>query len=128
MNRTQIRDRSTLGTMVWTARRFSAAAACSSPSGFGRRRSRIQELRMTEVIGDGKALIEQIAKALVDDPAQVAVDEYEDEGEQVLELTVAEGDLGKIIGRSGRTARALRTVLAAAGLKLHKRYALEIVE
>jgi predicted RNA-binding protein YlqC (UPF0109 family) len=83
---------------------------------------------MTEVIGDGKALIEQIAKALVDDPAQVAVDEYEDEGEQVLELTVAEGDLGKIIGRSGRTARALRTVLAAAGLKLHKRYALEIVE
>ena len=48
---------------------------------------------MTEVIGDGKALIEQIAKALVDDPAQVAVDEYEDEGEQVLELTVAEGDL-----------------------------------
>jgi predicted RNA-binding protein YlqC (UPF0109 family) len=83
---------------------------------------------MTEVIGDGKALIEQIAKALVDDPAQVAVDEYEDEGEQVLELTVAEGDLGKIIGRSGRTARALRTVLAASGLKLHKRYALEIVE
>jgi predicted RNA-binding protein YlqC (UPF0109 family) len=83
---------------------------------------------MTEVIGDGKALIEQIAKALVDDPTQVAVDEYEDEGEQVLELTVAEGDLGKIIGRSGRTARALRTVLAAAGLKLHKRYALEIVE
>ena len=83
---------------------------------------------MTEVIGDGKALIEQIAKALVDDPAQVAVDEYEDEGEQVLELTVAEGDLGKIIGRSGRTARALRTVLAASGLELHKRYALEIVE
>ena len=84
---------------------------------------------MTEVIGDGKALIEQIAKALVDDPAQVAVDEYEDEGEQVLELTVAEGGLpGRSIGRSGRTARALRTVLAAAGLKLHKRYALEIVE
>ena len=83
---------------------------------------------MTEAIGDGKALIEQIAKALVDDPAQVAVDEYEDEGEQVIELTVAETDLGKIIGRSGRTARALRTVLAAAGLKLHKRYALEIVE
>ena len=73
-------------------------------------------------------MIEQIAKALVDDPAQVAVDEYEDEGEQVIELTVAENDLGKIIGRSGRTARALRTVLAAAGLKLHKRYALEIVE
>lgn len=83
---------------------------------------------MTEMTGDGKVLIEQIAKALVDDPAQVAVDEYEDEGEQVIELTVAENDLGKIIGRSGRTARALRTVLAAAGLKLHKRYALEIVE
>ena len=83
---------------------------------------------MTETTGDGKALIEQIAKALVDDPAQVAVDEYEDEGEQVIELTVAENDLGKIIGRGGRSARALRTVLAAAGLKLHKRYALEIVE
>lgn len=84
---------------------------------------------MTEPpIADGKALIEQIAKALVDDPAQVAVDEYEDEGEQVIELTVAETDLGKIIGRSGRTARALRTVLSAASLKTHKRYALEIIE
>jgi predicted RNA-binding protein YlqC (UPF0109 family) len=83
---------------------------------------------MTESTGDGKTLIEQIAKALVDDPAQVVVDEYEDEGEQVVELTVAESDLGKIIGRSGRTARALRTVLAAASVKSHKRYALEIVE
>lgn len=83
---------------------------------------------MTELTADGKALIEQIAKALVDDPGQVAVDEYEDEGEQVIELTVAESDLGKIIGRSGRTARALRTVLSAASLKAHKRYALEIIE
>jgi predicted RNA-binding protein YlqC (UPF0109 family) len=78
--------------------------------------------------GDAKALIEQIAKALVDDPGQVAVDEYEDEGEQVIELTVAESDLGKIIGRSGRTARALRAVLSAASLKARKRYALEIIE
>jgi hypothetical protein len=83
---------------------------------------------MTEQTGDAKALIEQIAKALVDDPAQVAVDQYEDDGETVLELTVAESDLGKIIGRAGRTARALRTVLAVASLKSHKRYALEIVE
>ena len=83
---------------------------------------------MTELTADGKALIEQIAKALVDDPGQVAVDEYEDECEQVIELTVAENDLGKIIGRSGRTARALRTVLSAASLKAHKRYALEIIE
>jgi predicted RNA-binding protein YlqC (UPF0109 family) len=52
----------------------------------------------------------------------------EEEGETVLELTVAESDLGKVIGKSGRTARALRTLLSAAGVKSGKRYALEILE
>ena len=78
--------------------------------------------------GDAKVLIEYLAKALTDAPDQVIVDEFEDEGETVIELEVAESDLGKIIGRSGRTARALRTVLNAAGMKAQKRYALEIIE
>jgi predicted RNA-binding protein YlqC (UPF0109 family) len=81
---------------------------------------------MTEVIGDGKALIEQIAKALVDDPAQVAVDQVEEDGESALELTVALNDLGRVIGKQGRTARAMRNLLGAAGLKFNKRFALEI--
>jgi uncharacterized protein len=78
--------------------------------------------------GDAKALIEYLAKALTDAPDQVIVDEFEDDGETVIELEVGESDLGKIIGRSGRTARALRTVLNAAGMKAQKRYALEIIE
>jgi len=56
------------------------------------------------------------------------VDEYEDGDETVIELEVAEADLGKVIGRSGRVARALRNLLAAAGSKLDKHYALEIIE
>lgn len=83
---------------------------------------------MNESATNAKALIEYLAKSLVDDPAQVVVDEYEDDGETVLELEVAESDLGKVIGRSGRTARALRTVLSACGTKANKRYALEIIE
>jgi predicted RNA-binding protein YlqC (UPF0109 family) len=82
----------------------------------------------TEQPRDGRVLIEQIAKALVDAPDQVAVDPVEEDGETVLELKVAEGDLGKVIGKQGRTARAMRTVLNAAGIKQHKRYSLEIVE
>ena len=81
-----------------------------------------------EHTGDARALIEQVAKAIVDTPDQVAVDAIEDDGENVLELKVAETDLGKIIGKSGRTARALRTLLSAAGMKLHKHYTLEILE
>jgi hypothetical protein len=83
---------------------------------------------MTEQAADVRALIEHIAKALVDKKDEVFVDEYEDGDETVIELEVAEADLGKVIGRSGRVARALRTVLAAAGSKQDKRYALEIVE
>jgi len=83
---------------------------------------------ITEQPRDGRVLIEQIAKALVDTPDQVVVDPIEEDGETVLELKVAEGDLGKVIGKQGRTARAMRTLLNAAGIKQQKRYALEIVE
>ena len=83
---------------------------------------------MTEQAADVRALIEHIAKALVEAKGEVFVDEYEDGDETVIELEVAEADLGKVIGRSGRIARALRTVLSAAGNKQDKRYALEIIE
>jgi len=83
---------------------------------------------MTEQAANVRALIEHIAKALVDAPGEVFIDEYEDGDEIVIELEVAEADLGKVIGRSGRVARALRTVLSAAGSKQNKRYALEIIE
>jgi len=83
---------------------------------------------MTEQAANARALIEHIAKALVDTPGAVFVDEYEDGDETVIELEVAEADLGRVIGRSGRVARALRTVLSAAGSKQDKRYALEILE
>jgi len=83
---------------------------------------------MTEQSADARALIEHIAKALVDAKDAVFVEEYEDGDETVIELEVAEEELGKVIGRSGRIARALRTVLSAAGVKNDKRYALEILE
>src|SRR3954452_16534026 len=85
---------------------------------------------MTEPSGDMKSLIEEIAKALVDDPSQVSVQVVEgDEGEGILlELRVAPNDVGKVIGKQGRTARSMRTLLSAAGMKLHKRYSLDIVE
>jgi predicted RNA-binding protein YlqC (UPF0109 family) len=82
---------------------------------------------MSEQGGDAKVLLEQVAKALVDAPEQVSVNAVDEDGETVLELTVAENDLGKVIGKSGRTARALRTLLGAAGIKAHKRYTLEIL-
>ena len=77
---------------------------------------------------DMRVLIEHIAKALVDDPAQVSVNPVEEGGETVLELTVGPNDLGRVIGKQGRTARAMRNLLGAAGLKFNKRYALEILE
>ena len=83
---------------------------------------------MSEQGGDVKVLLEQVTKALVDAPDQVSVNQVEEDGEIILELTVAESDVGKVIGRSGRTARALRTLLGAAGIKAHKRYTLEILE
>ncbi len=81
-----------------------------------------------EQAGDMRALVEQIAKALVDEPEQVSVQQVDGEQVVVLELRVAPNDLSKVIGRQGRTARSLRTILGAAGMKLHKRFTLEILE
>jgi len=75
-----------------------------------------------------KDLLEEIAKALVDSPEDVRVTEVEGEQTTVLELRVRNDDLGKVIGRQGRTARAIRTLLSAAGMKVHKRFVLEILE
>jgi uncharacterized protein len=83
---------------------------------------------MSEPVGDMRVLIEHVAKALVDDPAQVSVNPLEEGPDFVLELTVAPNDLGKVIGKQGRTARALRLLLGAAGMKFHKRFTLEILE
>jgi len=75
-----------------------------------------------------KELLELIAKSLVDRPDEVEVTEVEGEQTTVLELRVAREDLGKVIGKQGRTARSIRTILAAAGMKLRKRVVLEILE
>lgn len=75
-----------------------------------------------------KELIESIAKALVDKPEAVQVRAVEGEQITVLELRVDPTDLGKVIGKQGRTARSIRTILGAAGMKLKKRFTLEILE
>jgi predicted RNA-binding protein YlqC (UPF0109 family) len=75
-----------------------------------------------------KELVRFIAQALVDKPDEVEVREVEGEKTMVLELRVAETDLGKVIGRQGRTARAMRTIVNAAATKLKKRAVLEILE
>lgn len=75
-----------------------------------------------------KELVELIARALVDRPEGVVVREAEESQATVLELRVAQGDLGKVIGKQGRTARAIRTILNASGTKLKKRFVLDIVE
>ncbi len=73
-------------------------------------------------------LIDRIVRALVDQPGQVSVTEVAGEGTIAIELRVAKEDLGKVIGRKGRTAGALRTILSAAGTKAGKKYVLEIIE
>lgn len=75
-----------------------------------------------------KELVEFMAKALVDSPEQVNVAEIEGEKTSVIELSVAKDDLGKVIGKQGRTARAMRTILSAASTKVKKRAVLEIIE
>ena len=75
-----------------------------------------------------KELIEQIAKALVDSPEEVVVTAIEGEQTTVLELRVAPSDLGKVIGKQGRTIRALRSLVYVAGLKQHRRFMLDVVE
>jgi uncharacterized protein len=75
-----------------------------------------------------KDLVEAIAKALVDHPEEVQVKSVEGSQVTVLELRVHPEDLGKVIGRQGRTAKAMRTLLGASGMKVHKRFTLEILE
>ena len=75
-----------------------------------------------------KDLINTIAEALVDHPAEVSVTEIEGNQTSVLELKVAKQDLGKVIGKQGRTAKAMRTILSAASAKIKKRTVLEIIE
>jgi uncharacterized protein len=83
---------------------------------------------MTETAGDMRTLVEHIAQALVDAPAEVKVTPVEDGDATVLELRVAQTDLGKVIGKQGRTAKSIRTILGAASMKLKRRYTLEIIE
>jgi uncharacterized protein len=80
---------------------------------------------MTDTTGDVRTLVELIAKSLVDNPGEVFVEQFDGD---VIELEVAESDVGKVIGRQGRTARAFRALLSAAGHRAHKRYTLEIIE
>ncbi|MGA9389274.1 MAG: KH domain-containing protein [Candidatus Sulfotelmatobacter sp.] len=80
---------------------------------------------MTEATGDVRALVEQIAKWMVDAPDEVYVDHLDGD---VIELEVAEADVGKIIGRQGRNVRALRALLSAAGMRARKRYTLEVID
>ena len=75
-----------------------------------------------------KDLIAYIAKSLVDNPDAVEVSEVGGEQTSVIELRVAKEDLGKVIGKQGRTARAMRTILSAASTKIRKRAVLEIIE
>jgi len=75
-----------------------------------------------------KQLIEDIARSLVDVPEEVVVTMVNGEQVTVIELKVAPGDLGKVIGKQGRTARSIRTILGAAGMKANRRYTLEILE
>ncbi|HNV57541.1 MAG TPA: KH domain-containing protein [Smithellaceae bacterium] len=75
-----------------------------------------------------KDLIKYISQALVDNPDQVEVTEVIGEQTSVIELRVAKEDLGKVIGKQGRTAKAIRTILSATSAKVHKRAVLEIIE
>ena len=73
-------------------------------------------------------LVREIARALVDDPASVEVEAVERDENTVLKLRVAPQDVGKVIGKQGRTARSMRTILGAVSMKLHHRYTLDILE
>jgi predicted RNA-binding protein YlqC (UPF0109 family) len=75
-----------------------------------------------------KQLVETVCKSLVDNPDEVKVTQIDGEQTTILELRVHQTDLGKVIGKQGRTARAIRTILAAAGMKQRRRFNLEIIE
>jgi len=84
----------------------------------------MQSIDATEITN----LITGIARALVDSPDHVSVEVISDQDSTVLRLRVAQGDVGKVIGKQGRTARSLRTILSAASMKVHHRYSLDIIE
>jgi predicted RNA-binding protein YlqC (UPF0109 family) len=73
-------------------------------------------------------LLEFLVKALVEDPEAVVVEEFEEDGDLVYEVTVAEGDLGRVIGRRGRVANAIRTIAKAAAVRLDRRVVVEILD
>jgi predicted RNA-binding protein YlqC (UPF0109 family) len=75
-----------------------------------------------------KELVELIAKSLVDNPDRVQVSQIDGEQSSIIELKVAPEDVGKVIGKQGRTAQAIRIILGAAGMKLKRRFSLEIIE
>jgi len=83
---------------------------------------------MAEPMADVSGLVEYIAKALVDAPDQVLVNQVEEDDATVLELEVAESDMGKVIGRQGRVVRAMRMLLDAVSDRFDKQYELEILE
>jgi len=91
---------------------------------------------MTETVGTAQSsnssditnLITDIARALVDSPEKVSLEVIADQESTVLRLKVAQSDVGKVIGKQGRTARSLRTILSAASMKLHHRYSLDIID
>jgi predicted RNA-binding protein YlqC (UPF0109 family) len=83
---------------------------------------------MSEMSGDMSLLVAQIAQAIVEAPDQVQVAAVDDGDVMVLELRVAPTDIGRIIGRQGRTIKSMRTLVGAASLKLQQRYELEIIE
>src|SRR5689334_8325894 len=82
----------------------------------------------TEQGGEGRELVLETAKAWVHEPDLVTGESTSGPESTVLELRVAQRDLGKVIGKQGRTARSLRTIIGAASMKLHKRHTLEIIE
>ncbi len=88
---------------------------------------------MNAVVADDAAnrllvLVQEIVRSLVDDASVVSVEAVADGEGTLFRLRVAEGEVGKVIGRQGRTARSLRTILSAAGMKLHRRFSLDIIE
>jgi hypothetical protein len=83
---------------------------------------------MGDHVVDAKDLLELMTKALVDKPDSVEVTESEEDGETVLEIHVDPEDVGKIVGREGRTVRALRTIMDAAGRKFGRQFGVEVVE
>ena len=83
---------------------------------------------MSEQGADARLLVENIARVLVDAPDKVSVEAVEHSDGTVLNLRVAPEDVGKVIGKQGRTVRSLRTIVGAAGIKQRRRYSLEILE